>query len=139
MATKRRAPAKKDILESGTIKRAEEIVNNDENIPPIVNDSLKALKSEIENLRTVNKAHDSKVTQSLNKPADKGHHPAVTGLSIGGAKEVLDYIYGMGFAIDAATLAHMSKVVLTNNCPLNECTLVLNQTLYPSYIVNIID
>ena len=32
--------------------------------------------------------------------------------------------------IDAATLAHMSKVVLENDCPLSECTLVLNPTLY---------
>jgi len=34
--------------------------------------------------------------------------------------------------IDAATLAHMSKVVLENDVPLNECTLVLNPTLYSS-------
>lgn len=34
--------------------------------------------------------------------------------------------------IDAATLAHMSKVAMTNNCPLNECALVLNPTLYSS-------
>ena len=34
--------------------------------------------------------------------------------------------------IDALTLAHMSKVVLENNCPLNECTLILNPTLYAS-------
>tara|TARA_R100000664_G_scaffold16010_1_gene24725 strand:- start:1526 stop:2467 length:942 start_codon:yes stop_codon:yes gene_type:complete len=34
--------------------------------------------------------------------------------------------------IDAATLAHMSKVALENNCPLNECTLILNPTLYAS-------
>ena len=34
--------------------------------------------------------------------------------------------------IDAATLAHMSKVAMTNNCPLNECALVLNPTLYAS-------
>ena len=34
--------------------------------------------------------------------------------------------------IDAATLAHMSKVVMENDCPLNECTLVLNPTLYSS-------
>ena len=34
--------------------------------------------------------------------------------------------------IDAATLAHMSKVVMENNVPLNECTLVLNPTLYAS-------
>ena len=34
--------------------------------------------------------------------------------------------------IDAATVAHMSKVVMENNVPLNECTLVLNPTLYAS-------
>ena len=34
--------------------------------------------------------------------------------------------------IDAATLAHMSKVVMENDCPLNECTLILNPTLYAS-------
>ena len=34
--------------------------------------------------------------------------------------------------IDAATLAHMSKVALENDCPLNECTLILNPTLYAS-------
>ena len=34
--------------------------------------------------------------------------------------------------IDAATLAHISKVALENDCPLNECTLVLNPTLYAS-------
>ena len=34
--------------------------------------------------------------------------------------------------IDAATLAHMSKVVLENDCPLNECTLILNPHLYAS-------
>ena len=107
MATKRRAPAKRDILESSTVKRAEEIVSHDENIPPIVKDSLKALKNEIENLRSVNKAHGSRTPQNLNKPVDKGHHPAVTGLSIGGAKEVLDYIFGMGFAGDTATLGFL--------------------------------
>ena len=34
--------------------------------------------------------------------------------------------------IDALTLAHMSKVVMENNCPLNECALILNPTLYAS-------
>ena len=34
--------------------------------------------------------------------------------------------------IDAATLAHMSKVAMENDCPLNECTLILNPTLYSS-------
>ena len=34
--------------------------------------------------------------------------------------------------IDAATLAHISKVVLENDCPLSECTMILNPTLYAS-------
>ena len=34
--------------------------------------------------------------------------------------------------IDALTLAHISKVVMENDCPLSECTLVLNPTLYSS-------
>ena len=34
--------------------------------------------------------------------------------------------------IDAASLAHISKVVMENDCPLNECTMVLNPTLYSS-------
>ena len=34
--------------------------------------------------------------------------------------------------IDAATLAHISKVVMENDIPINECTMVLNPTLYYS-------
>ena len=34
--------------------------------------------------------------------------------------------------IDAATLAHISKVVMENDIPINECTMVLNPTLYAS-------
>ena len=38
----------------------------------------------------------------------------------------------VGKTIDAATLAHMSKVAMENDAPLNECTLILNPTLYAS-------
>ena len=34
--------------------------------------------------------------------------------------------------IDALTLRHISKVAMENDCPLNECTLILNPTLYSS-------
>ena len=34
--------------------------------------------------------------------------------------------------IDALTLAHISKVVMENDCPINECTMILNPTLYAS-------
>ena len=38
----------------------------------------------------------------------------------------------VGKTIDAATLRHMSMVAMENDCPLNECTLILNPTLYSS-------
>jgi len=107
MNTSRGSLAKKDILESGTVKRAEEIISYDENIPPIVKDSIKVLKNEIESLRTINRTHGSGTLQHSNKPVNEGLHPAVTGLSIGGAKEVLDYIFGMGFAGDTVTLGFL--------------------------------
>ena len=108
MATKRKSPPKRDILESSTIKRAEDIVSRDENIPPIVKDSLRVLKSEIENLRVANKNKENNRTSGSLKTKETGHHPAVTGLSIGGAKEVLDYIFAMGFEGDSATLGFLA-------------------------------
>ena len=40
--------------------------------------------------------------------------------------------YNAAKVLDAAALAHMSKVAMENDCPLNECTLILNPTLYSS-------
>jgi hypothetical protein len=37
--------------------------------------------------------------------------------------------------IDALTLRHISKVVMENDCPLNECTMILNPTLYSSLLM----
>ena len=37
-----------------------------------------------------------------------GHHPAITGLSIGGAKEVLDYVFGIGFKGDTDTIGFLA-------------------------------
>ena len=34
--------------------------------------------------------------------------------------------------IDALTLRHISMVVMENDCPMNECTMILNPTLYSS-------
>ena len=45
MTTKRKVPAKRDILESRSVKRAEEIVSQDENIPPIIIAALIVLLS----------------------------------------------------------------------------------------------
>ena len=55
MATKRRSAAQKDILESSTVTRADEVIRNsaamDEGIPPIIGDAIRVLKQEIATLR----------------------------------------------------------------------------------------
>ena len=40
--------------------------------------------------------------------------------------------YNAANVLDAAALVHMSKVAMENDCALNECTLILNPTLYSS-------
>ena len=96
MATKRRAPAQKDILESSTITRADEVLRNSaaggENIPPIIADAIRVLKQEISTLRFQSAGKGALIPSKGVKPATPPTHPAVTGLSIGGAKEVIDYI-----------------------------------------------
>ena len=96
MATKRRSPAQKDILESSTITRADEVLRNSaaggENIPPIIGDAIRVLKQEIATLRFQSAGKGALIPSKGVKPDSPPTHPAVTGLSIGGAKEVIDYI-----------------------------------------------
>ena len=96
MATKRRSPAQKDILESSTITRADEVLRNSaaggENIPPIIGDAIRVLKQEISTLRFQSAGKGALIPSKGVKPTTPPTHPAVTGLSIGGAKEVIDYI-----------------------------------------------
>ena len=96
MATKRRSPAQKDILESSTITRADEVLRNSaaggENIPPIIADAIRVLKQEISTLRFQSAGKGGLIPSKGVKPDSPPTHPAVTGLSIGGAKEVIDYI-----------------------------------------------
>ena len=104
MATKRRSPAQKDILESSTITRADEVLRNSaaggENIPPIIGDAIRVLKQEISTLRFQSAGKGALIPSKGVKPDSPPTHPAVTGLSIGGAKEVLDYILDIGAAGD---------------------------------------
>ncbi len=96
MATKRKSPAQKDILKSSTVTRADEVLRNSstggEGIPPIIADAIRVLKQEISTLRFQSAAKGGRIPSKAVKPAATPTHPAVTGLSIGGAKEVLDYI-----------------------------------------------
>ena len=96
MATKRRSVAQRDVLESPTITRAEAVLKDSaaggESIPPIISDAIRILKQEIATLRFQGASKGGQIPSKAVKPVSSGTHPAVTGLSIGGAKEVLDYI-----------------------------------------------
>lgn len=92
MATKRRSVAQRDVLESPTITRAEAVLKDSDTISPIISDAIRVLKQEITTLRVKGTTKGGQTPSKSVKPVSSGTHPAVTGLSIGGAKEVLDYI-----------------------------------------------
>ena len=92
MATKRRSVAQRDVLESPTITRAEAVLKDSDTISPIISDAIRVLKQEITTLRFQGTTKGGQTPSKSVKPVSSGTHPAVTGLSIGGAKEVLNYI-----------------------------------------------
>jgi len=123
------AKRKLNILESRVIERADDFLDGEEGYktPSSISFAYKELKKEVRRLQRT--SDDTPVTSIKKKPVDNGHHPAVTGLSVGGAKELLDWIltiatendrYGQEFlqlsfvdggitAIIAATAAWLAK------------------------------
>ena len=123
------AKRKLNILESRVIERADDFLDGEEGYktPSSISFAYKELKKEVKRLQRA--SDDTPVTSIKKKPVDNGHHPAVTGLSVGGAKELLDWIlaiatendrYGQEFlqlsfvdggitAIIAATAAWLAK------------------------------
>ena len=75
-----------DILKSSKIVRAEQVMQSGD-VPPVVRDAHNELKSEVVKLRI-----SREIAAAKPKAADESStHPAVTGLSVGGAKEVIDW------------------------------------------------
>ena len=75
------------------------MVTRGRGIPMVVKDSWKELRTEILDLRREISRDEEKIkygTKKTSKSNGDGHHPAITGLSIGGAKEVVDYILDIG-------------------------------------------
>lgn len=95
-----------DVLRSPKIVRAEELLRSDD-VPPIVREAHQALKSEVVALRMFQEIAKSKPSTD-----ERPTHPAVTGLSVGGAKEVIDYFLMLASAQDpfAQDLLEMSFV-----------------------------
>jgi hypothetical protein len=95
-----------DVLRSPKIVRAEEVLRSDD-VPPIVREAHFALKSEVVALRM-----SQEIAKSKPPTDDRSTHPAVTGLSVGGAKEVIDYFLALASTGDpyARDLLGMSFV-----------------------------
>ena len=74
-----------DILRSSKIVRAEQLLR-DADVPPIIREAHQTLKAEIIQLRL-----KREIAAAKPKTDDSSTHPAVTGLSVGGAKEIIDY------------------------------------------------
>ena len=70
-------------------------------VPMVVNDAWKELRREILDLRREVSRDEEKIkygttTHNKKQSGGEGHHPAVTGLTIGGGKEVVDYFLDIG-------------------------------------------
>ena len=99
-------PRKKvDVLESRNIHLAEDFFEGEEGykIPQLVKSGWKDLRAEIFRLRREVDKDEEKIKYGVKKSKESngdGHHPAITGLTIGGAKEVIDYIFDIASAGD---------------------------------------
>ena len=95
-----------DILRSSRIIRAEEMLHSDD-VPPIVREAHQVLRSEIVSMRMARE-----IAKNKPEPEAKTTHPAAVGLSVGGAKEVVDYFLALASTGDpyAKDLLEMSFV-----------------------------
>ena len=98
----------KDVLQSSNVVRAQELLSTDQDIHKAVKDGFFELQHEIVGMRMARQIAKNKPDQRK----DNGTHPAVTGLSVGGAKEVVDYFLALASTGDpyAQDLLSMSFV-----------------------------
>ena len=85
-----------DVLKSRTVEVADDLIDGEEahRVPLVVKTAYEEVKKE---LRKVNRVHkENKETPLVKSKASQkesnGHHPAITGLSVGGVKELIDWI-----------------------------------------------
>ena len=84
MATRKKP---NDVLRSSQIVRAEQVLRDDPDVPPIVRDAHQMLRAEI-----VSERMQREIDRAKPAPPDNYTHPAVTGVSVGGIKELCDYL-----------------------------------------------
>jgi hypothetical protein len=98
----------KDVLQSSNVVRAQELLSTDQDIHKAVKDGFFELQHEIVGMRMARQIAKNKPDERKNN----GTHPAAVGLSVGGAKEVVDYFLALASTGDpyAQDLLAMSFV-----------------------------
>ena len=100
-----------EVLDSHIVRATEDLLNDrDEGykVPRVMREGFLALRTELVRQRREREMGvlDARPT-AKKKKENSGSHPAITGLSIGGAKEVLDYVFLMGFEHDRKILGFL--------------------------------
>ena len=112
MATKKiKRHREGNVLESRKVESADEWIEGEHGheVPLVVRSAYEDVKKEVRRLQRGKPempALPSRAKQAATE--SNGAHPAVTGLSIGGAKEVIDYVFGIGFGSDTATMGFLA-------------------------------
>ena len=112
MATKKiKRHREVNVLESRRIESADDWIEGEHGheVPLVIRVAYEDVKREVRRLqrsKTGTPALPSGSKQAATE--SNGAHPAVTGLSIGGAKEVIDYVFGIGFGSDTATMGFLA-------------------------------
>ena len=84
-----------DVLDSKTVRGADDLIDSEEGhqVPLVVKTAYESVKKELRRLvRVTKEKQDTPVVKRKKVKEDSGHHPAVTGLSVGGFKELIDWI-----------------------------------------------
>ena len=84
-----------DVLDSKTVRGVDDLIDSEEGhqVPLVVKTAYESVKKELRRLGRVTKEkQESPVVRRKKVKEDSGHHPAVTGLSVGGFKELIDWI-----------------------------------------------
>ena len=100
----------REVLDSHIVRAAEDLLNDrDEGykVPRVMREGFLALRTELIHQRREREMGVLDAKPKAKKKESNGSHPAVTGLSIGGAKEVLDYIFQTGFEHDRQILGFL--------------------------------
>ncbi len=101
-----------DILESKKIESANAYIagKDGHQVPLVVRSAYEDVKREVWRLHHLKTGMPALPGSIAKKEASKsnGAHPAVTGLSIGGMNEVIEYVFGVGFEGDTATMGFLA-------------------------------